>query len=170
MCARKQTPRTVLTATVETSFIYFNKIIWRQTFRNSALFIIHSSFCILHFAFSILHYPLSPAATTFLQTHLSTHRPLFRFFAKKTEPKMPPLYSATRKQASAYALPGRSPYFRCAEVVGAFAPSDVQPSARQSATFCRFACVTKWGYAVCDCFPPARERSDIGGCDPSFIL
>ena len=54
-----------------------------------------------------------------MRTHIPEYRTPFRFFAKKTEPKMPPLCSATRKQASAYALPGlkrrprRCPAFRC---------------------------------------------------------
>ena len=42
------------------------------------------------------------------------------FSRKRRNQKMPPLYSATRKQASAYALPWlkRRLYFRRAEVVG----------------------------------------------------
>ena len=62
------------------------------------------------------------------------------FLQKRRNQKMPPLYSATRKQASAYALPGfkrrprRCPAFRC--------PKHLP---RQSATYCRFVCVTKCG-------------------------
>ena len=44
-----------------------------------------------------------------VRTHPSEYRTLFRFFReKRRNQKLPPLYSATRKQASAYALPGRS--------------------------------------------------------------
>ena len=42
--------------------------------------------------------------------------------------------------------------------------------ARQSATFCRFVYVTKWGFAMVDCLPPASTQSDIGECNPTFIL
>ena len=61
---------------------------------------------------------------------------------------MPPLYSATRKQASAYALPGlrRRLYFRRAEVVGTL-PGFRCPTIRGAVCdFLRFVCVTKWGY------------------------
>ena len=43
-------------------------------------------------------------------------------------------------------------------------------SARQSATFCRFVCLTKCGFAMVARSPLARVRSDIGGCNPTFIL
>ena len=44
----------------------------------------------------------------------------------------------------------------------AYPASDVHPSARQSTTFCRFVCVTKYGQAVGGCRSPAPTRSDIG--------
>ena len=52
----------------------------------------------------------------------------------------------------------------------AYPASDVHPSARQSATFCRFVYVTKWGFAAFVRFSPAPTRSDIGVCNSSFIL
>ena len=113
-----------------------------------------------------------PAATTFLQTHLSTHRPLFRFFAKKTEPKMPPLCSATRKQASAYALPGfkRRLYFRCAEVVGAL-PGFRCPTTR--AAVCDFLPLHLFDeMRICDGRSFTSRTGAIGHREynPTFIL
>ena len=87
-------------------------------------------------------------ATTFVLTYPTKYRALFRFFLEKRR-------NQKRLQGLKYrprSLPA----------------NDVQPSARQSATFCRFVCVTKYGYAVGDCFPPARERSDIGRFNPAF--
>ena len=69
-------------------------------------------------------------ATAFLQTHLSTLRLLFRFFAKKTEPKNASTVFRYAETGECLRTPsGRSPYFRCAEVVGAFAlpPMSIRP-------------------------------------------
>jgi hypothetical protein len=49
---------------------------------------------------------------------------------------------------------------------GTYPASDVQPSARQSTTFCRFVTVTKCGHAVVDYPSPAPTQSDIGGVIP----
>ena len=85
---------------------------------------------------------------------------------------MTSLCSATRKQASAYALLGLK--YRPTSARGSsWSITRLTMSkylARQSATFCRSVCVTKCGYADGDCFPPARERSDIGGVTRTFIL
>ncbi len=68
---------------------------------------------------------------------------------------MPPLYSATRKQASAYALPGlrRRLYFRRAEVVGSL-PGFRCPTIRA---------------AVCD-FLPLRLCDEMGIVELFSIL
>ena len=58
-----------------------------------------------------------------LRTHHSTHRILFRFFAKKTEPKNASTVFRYAETGECLRTPsGRSPYFRCAEVGGAFVP------------------------------------------------
>ena len=51
--------------------------------------------------------PHYPSATAFLQTHLSTHRLLFRFFAKKTEPKS---FQGLKRR------PRNLPRFRCPSI------------------------------------------------------
>ena len=90
-----------------------------------------------------------PTATTSVRTHLSKYRPNAAFFLKK---------DGTKKDIRAsYAGPE------------AYPANDVHPSARQSATFCRFAYVTKCGYAAVIRMPPASTRSDIGICNPTFI-
>ena len=76
---------------------------------------------------------------------------------------MTSLCSATRKQASAYALLGfrRQPTSaRGSSWSIAWLPMSKYP-ARQSATFCRFVYVTKWGFAAFVRFSPAPTRSDI---------
>ena len=99
------------------------------------------------------------AGIAFLRTHHSTHRILFRFFAKKTELKNTATVFRYAETGECFALQGLD------AGPGAYPASDVQLTARQSATFCRFVYVTKCGFATIDRLPPAPMRSDIGNVD-----
>ena len=90
----------------------------------------------------------NPHAATFLRTYLSKYRTLFRFFAKKTEPKNRPGLSRRPRRCPA---------------------SAVQFLARQSATFCRFVTVTKCGWTMVIRIPPAPTQSDIGDVIPRLF-
>ena len=122
---RQRTPRTTSTATNYTNDL--------STVGDDALGI------------PLMRLALSCRLPPFVRTWLSEYRVLFRFFAKKTEPKKCPGLKRRPRRCPA---------------------SAVQPSSRRSATFCRFVTVTKEGHAMVDYLSPAPTQSDIGGVTP----
>ena len=104
------------------------------------------------------------AGIAFLRTHHSTHRILFRFFAKKTEPKNTATVFRYAETGECFALPGSyAGLLPQAEVVEALpgfrCPCHPRGGLRH---LCRFVCVTKCGFTSGDRLSPAPTRSDIG--------
>ncbi len=93
--------------------------------------------------------PRYEAERVSLRTHLPEYRPLFRFFAKKTEPKNASTVFRYAETGECFALLWlkRRLYFRCAEVVG---------------TLPGFRCPTIRA-AVCD-FLPLRHLHEMWIC------
>ena len=105
-----------------------------------------------------------PTASAFLRTYLPEYRTLFRFFAKKTEPKNTATVFRYAETGECLRTPGlQTPPQELTRL-----PMSNHPRGGLR-HFCRFVCVTKWGFTSVDRLSPAQTLSDIGNEDVRLV-